>query len=305
MTAGPGYVGRFAPSPTGGLHAGSMVAALASWLDARASGGKWLIRIEDTDTPRCSADAAQFILKQLAACGFESDEPVVWQSRSTADYENALRRLQDNGHVYPCSCSRSRIERYWAMAGRERAANAELVYPGWCRFGLSGDTRARRLRCGNEMAPLVLEWHDRWLGMQQQNVTESVGDFVLRRADGLWAYQLAVVVDDGLQGVTHVVRGRDLADNTARQIHLQRLLGLPTPIYMHVPLVTDETGRKLSKQRGAPVLQLESAAEVGRVLHAAAQTLGLPIEPSPPSTPTEIADWKARAIRAWKSRWRP
>ncbi|MFO1341340.1 MAG: tRNA glutamyl-Q(34) synthetase GluQRS, partial [Burkholderiaceae bacterium] len=234
-----GYVGRFAPSPTGPLHAGSLVAALASWLDARANGGRWLVRVEDVDGPRCVPGADALILQQLAACGLLPDEPPQWQSTRGALYEAALQRLLDAGRAYACACSRKDIEAALAAQGWQHARHAERVYPGTCRHGLGGrPARAWRLRTD---APgggaLWVDWHDRRLGPQRQNLTAEVGDFVLRRADGLWAYQLAVVVDDADQGITHVVRGEDLADNTPRQIHLQRGLGLATPSYLHTPLV--------------------------------------------------------------------
>jgi glutamyl-Q tRNA(Asp) synthetase len=233
----PGSAGRFAPSPTGPLHAGSLVAALASWLDARAQGGRWLVRIEDVDGPRCVAGADETILAQLAACGLLPDEAPIWQSTRGARYQAALDRLLARGWAYPCSCSRSDIEAALNARGVARVRHAELVYPGTCRTGLHGKP-ARAVRAlaaasaAPPQAPLTITWTDRRLGPQQQDVSEEVGDFVLQRADGLWAYQLAVVVDDAEQRITHVVRGEDLADNTARQIHLQRLLGLPTPHYL-------------------------------------------------------------------------
>ncbi|MDE2296845.1 MAG: tRNA glutamyl-Q(34) synthetase GluQRS, partial [Burkholderiales bacterium] len=229
------YRGRFAPSPTGLLHAGSLVAALASWLDARAHGGQWLVRIEDVDAPRCVSGADAAILGQLAALGMRPDEPPVWQSGRVAHYEAALARLVASGWAYPCGCTRSDIAQALDPRGAPRARHTDLVYPGTCRNGLRGrPARAMRLLAAPTTAapldPLRIDWHDRRLGAQHQDVTAAVGDFVLRRADGLWAYQLAVVVDDAAQVVTHVVRGEDLADNTPRQIHLQCVLGLPTPI---------------------------------------------------------------------------
>jgi glutamyl-Q tRNA(Asp) synthetase len=256
-----GYTGRFAPSPTGPLHAGSLLAALASWLDARAHGGRWLVRIEDVDTPRCVRGAAEAILSQLAACGLLPDEAPWWQSARGAAYAQALDQLQAAGLAYPCACSRKDIESHWRAQGVVPPRHAESVYPGTCRHGLHGrPARAVRLRCGTPDRPLAVQWHDRRLGPQSQNVSAEVGDFVLKRADGLWAYQLAVVVDDAAQGITHVVRGEDLADNTPRQIHLQRQLGLPTPRYLHTPLVLDGAGEKLSKSSDAPALQPGLAA---------------------------------------------
>jgi glutamyl-Q tRNA(Asp) synthetase len=263
------YRGRFAPSPTGPLHAGSLVAALASWLDARAHGGTWLVRMEDVDTPRCVPGAGETILRQLAACGMVSDEPVLWQSARSAAYEDALRRLAASHRAYPCACSRKDIEQALAALGRPRERHGELVYPGTCRDELQGrEPRAWRFRA----APGVVTWADRRLGAQQQDVAAEVGDFVLKRADGLHAYQLAVVVDDADQGITHVVRGEDLADNTARQIQLQQALGLPLPAYLHTPLVLGANGEKLSKQNGAQALEL---ADPLAAVRAAGQVLGL------------------------------
>jgi glutamyl-Q tRNA(Asp) synthetase len=283
------YTGRFAPSPTGLLHAGSLVAALASWLDARTHGGQWLVRIEDVDTPRCVPGADQAILKQLAACGLKPDGPVLWQSQRGDAYAAALQCLVKKGWAYPCGCSRKEIESAQAVA-RHSAA----VYPGTCRQGLEGKpARAWRLNVQAVQAalglPAITHWHDRRLGDQQQNVGQDVGDFVLRRADGLWAYQLAVVVDDAAQGVSHVVRGQDLADNTARQIVLQRALGLPTPQYLHTPLVLGADGEKLSKQNGALALDLsDPLAALGQ----AAQVLGLPAQPAPHNFLTQAqASW--------------
>jgi glutamyl-Q tRNA(Asp) synthetase len=283
------YTGRFAPSPTGLLHAGSLVAALASWLDARTHGGQWLVRIEDVDTPRCVPGADQAILKQLAACGLVPDGPVLWQSQRGDAYAAALQSLVNQGWAYPCGCSRKEIESAQAVA-RHSAA----VYPGTCRNGLNGKpARAWRLNVQAVQAalglPAITHWHDRRLGDQQQNVGQDVGDFVLRRADGLWAYQLAVVVDDAAQGITDVVRGQDLADNTARQIVLQRALGLPTPQYLHTPLVLGADGEKLSKQNGALALDLsDPLAALGQ----AAQVLGLPAQPAPHNFLTQAqASW--------------
>jgi glutamyl-Q tRNA(Asp) synthetase len=290
------YAGRFAPSPTGPLHAGSLVAALASWLDARAHGGRWLVRIEDIDPPRCMPGADREILRQLSALRLEPDEPPVWQSARGELYADALQRLRDAGHAYPCGCTRKDIEQALRAAGHEHRRHEEWVYPGTCRSGLQGKpARAWRVRCGDEAHPLVIDWTDRRLGAQRQDVTHEVGDFVLQRADGLWAYQLAVVVDDGLQGITDVVRGEDLADNTPRQVHLQRLLGLPLPRYLHTPLVLDERGEKLSKQHGAPALDV---SEPLGVLRGAGAALGLPSLEA-----DGAASWLAQAVTAWRDRW--
>ena len=285
---GATYLGRFAPSPTGPLHAGSLVAALASRLDASAHGGRWLVRIEDVDTPRCVPGAAETILEQLAACSLIPDEAPVWQSQRGAIYQQALDRLVKDSHAYPCACSRKDIELALAAQGRAPERHGELVYPGTCRHGLGGrPARAWRFRARDE----VVNWQDRRLGPQQQDVEREVGDFVLKRADGLWAYQLAVVVDDGLQGITQVVRGEDLADNTARQILLQRALGLPTPGYLHTPLVLGANGEKLSKQNGALPLDLRHPLDA---LNAAANTLGLARQQG------TVAD----ALGAWRAQWR-
>ncbi|RYY92250.1 MAG: tRNA glutamyl-Q(34) synthetase GluQRS, partial [Comamonadaceae bacterium] len=248
------YRGRFAPSPTGALHAGSLVAALASWLDARAHGGRWLVRIEDVDRPRCVPGADGEILRQLAACGLLPDEAPVWQSRRDALYQQARDTLVAQRLAYPCGCSRKDIAVALQAQGHARERHGELVYPGTCRHGLHGKpARAWRFRVPEGL----VDWTDRALGAQSQDVAHEVGDFVLQRADGLFAYQLAVVVDDAAQGITHVVRGADLADNTARQVVLQRALGLPRPTYLHTPLVLGANGEKLSKQNGAAPLQLE------------------------------------------------
>jgi glutamyl-Q tRNA(Asp) synthetase len=291
------YVGRFAPSPTGLLHAGSLVAALASWLDARANGGRWLVRIEDLDAPRNVAGAAEGILGQLARCGLVADEPPARQSARTVLYEDALERLLRQGRAFACGCSRKDLALAAAPQGG-RARHEELVYPGTCRNGLHGKTaRSYRLRTdlaadGGPAAPIA--WHDRRLGPRLEDVAASVGDFVLRRADGVWAYQLAVVVDDAAQGVTDVVRGEDLAGNTARQILLQRQLGVPTPRYLHTPLVLSASGEKLSKQTGARPLALERPLDD---LASAAAVLGV----APGGT--SLADWLASAVSAWRTRW--
>lgn len=293
---GAPVIGRFAPSPTGPLHAGSLVAALASWLDARALHGRWLVRIEDVDTPRCVPGMDRLILQQLAALGLVADEPPLAQSTRGAAYQAALDQLLAAGAAYPCGCSRRDIERALATAGQPRQRFHAAVYPGTCRSGLHGRSpRAWRLRTeragAGGAADQLVDWLDRRLGAQRQNVSREVGDFVLRRADGLWAYQLAVVVDDAAQQVTHVVRGEDLADNTARQILLQRALGLPTPAYLHTPLVLGRDGHKLSKQNGATALDLSDPV---RTLQAAAAVLGLPRL----DAPTAQA-WLQQAVPAW------
>ena len=309
------YVGRFAPSPTGPLHAGSLVAALASWLDARAHNGTWLVRIEDIDPPRCPPGADQMILQQLAQCGLHADAPPVWQSKRHSHYAQALQQLQADGWAYPCGCTRKDIEAAWAALGLEHTRHVERPYPGTCRNGLHGKP-ARSWRFALEKyiqnwplersaqaqnasffiateTPRVLHWRDRRLGDQQQTPASCAGDFVLQRADGLYAYQLAVVVDDALQGITHVVRGEDLTDNTPRQMLLQQALHVPTPRYLHTPLVRMPDGEKLSKQHGAPALDLRDPLAA---LNQAAQTLGL--------TAVNPASTTAQALGQWVQQWR-
>ena len=302
MSARPGlsYVGRFAPSPTGWLHAGSMVAALASWLDARAHGGRWLVRIEDVDGPRCIAGAEDAILRQLAECGLHPDAPPVRQSDRGALYAQALERLHAAGRAYGCRCTRREIAQALQARGLGRERHGDLVYPGTCRPGGPQpvpwpEARAvRLLTCADDGRDTVIDWQDRRLGAQRQNLSREVGDFVLRRADGLWAYQLAVVVDDAAQGVTDIVRGEDLADNTPRQILLRRHLGLPQPRHLHTPLVLAADGQKLSKQNGAAPVDTGRPAEV---LAAAARALGLDL-----SEGLSADAVRAEALRQWRLR---
>ncbi len=290
------YVGRFAPSPSGPLHAGSLVAALASWLDARAHQGRWLLRFDDIDGPRSVPGIERLILQQLAAAGLEPDAPPLWQSQRGPHYAQALAVLRERRLAYPCGCTHRDIDDRLAALGIAAPRGAGRIYPGICRRGLTGKpARAWRLACGSEDAPVFIDWHDRRLGAQHQDVTHAVGDFVLQRADGPWAYQLAVVVDDAEQGVTDVVRGEDLADNTARQIHLQQLLGLATPRYLHTPLVRDERGEKLSKSNGAAPLDLR---EPLAALRAAAVALNLTVPDS-----NSVTDWLPNAVGAWRQRW--
>ena len=290
------YVGRFAPSPTGLLHAGSLVTALASWLDARAHGGSWLVRIEDLDTPRNVAGAAEAIVAQLERLGLRADGGAVRQSERTARYEAALQGLVARGSAYPCACSRRDLALAAAAPG-DALAGGERVYPGTCRSGLRGKA-ARSIRLRVESSPgsgeAVVAWHDRRLGVQREDVARAVGDFVLQRADGVFAYQLAVVVDDAAQGVTDVVRGEDLVGSTARQIVLQRALGLPTPRYLHTPLVLAADGSKLSKQTGAQPLDLVDPLAA---LRLAGGVLGITAEG------TRVAEWLDSALRAWRARW--
>ena len=262
------YRGRFAPSPTGPLHAGSLTTALASWLDARAAGGAWIIRIEDLDPPRIVPGAAERIVETLARCGLESDEPVVFQSARGELYEAAFARLQAAGLIYGCACSRRDVDEIIeAQAGWPTG-----VYPRTCATtGAAPDKpiRAYRVRVPEEASRFV----DRAAGPYEQHLTSDVGDFVVKRADGLWAYQLAVVVDDAEQKVTDIVRGADLLDNTPRQIYLQRVLGFATPRYLHVPLVLNAAGGKLSKQTGAT--ELDTVLPMSE-LNRTALHLGMP-----------------------------
>ena len=305
------YIGRFAPSPTGPLHAGSLVAALASWLDARAHGGCWLVRIEDVDATRCHADLPRRIMLQLLQHALVPDAEPAVQSQRHAQYQQALNQLIGRSLAYPCTCSRKQIAGHWAGHGQSPQRHGERVYPGTCRpqrgaapAPVPAQPHAWRLdiaACLQRQglpADAATVWNDRRLGAQQQVVTQAVGDFVLRRADGLWAYQLAVVVDDADQGVTHVVRGEDLADNTARQIVLQQALGLPTPRYLHTPLVRGTNGEKLSKQNGAEALPEGQEPQALANLQAAARVLDLP--PAQAATPHQaLAQW----TDAWRRRW--
>ena len=305
------YIGRFAPSPTGPLHAGSLGAALASGLDARAHGGCWLVRIEDVDATRCHADLPRRIMRQLLQHALVPDAEPAVQSQRHAQYQQALNQLIGRSLAYPCTCSRKQIAGHWAGHGQSPQRHGERVYPGTCRpqrgaepAPVPGQPHAWRLdvaACLQRQglpADAATVWNDRRLGAQQQVVTQAVGDFVLRRADGLWAYQLAVVVDDADQGITHVVRGEDLADNTARQIVLQQALGLPTPRYLHTPLVRGTNGEKLSKQNGAEALPEGQEPQALANLQAAARVLDLP--PAQAATPHQaLAQW----TDAWRRRW--
>jgi len=289
----PAYVGRFAPSPSGPLHAGSLVAAMASFLDARAHGGRWLLRIEDVDTPRVVPGAAQHIMQQLQSLGMMWDGEIIWQSQRSDAYCTALDKLSRNGLLYPCACTRREIADS-ALRLADTLPNGERPYLGTCRNGLAlGRTpRAWRVRLPNGL----VRFEDRWLGFQAQDVARTVGDMIVRRADGLWAYQLAVVADDAAQAVTDVVRGADLLGSTARQILLGQLLGLPALRYMHVPLVIDKTSAlKLSKQNNAPAL---ITAPPLPTLRQAWQHLGF----APLSATSTAAFW-SQAIVQWAQRW--
>ena len=287
------YRGRFAPSPTGPLHFGSLVSALASWLDARAHEGAWLVRIENIDGPRTVPGAAEDILATLERFGLHADEEPVWQSQRMARYEQALEQLKSTGLIYPCGCTRKEIADSLLHA---HARNTTLAYPGTCRAGLNGKpARAWRLRVPDGDAA-VITFEDRWQGEQTQNLATEVGDFVLKRADDQWAYQLAVVVDDADAGITHIVRGADLMDSTARQIYLQRCLGAPTPQYLHVSVVTNEQGEKLSKQNGATALDSDKPLEA---LSAAARHLGLDLNSQTHAT---LDSFYSAATAAWAKR---
>lgn len=281
--SGAAYCGRFAPSPTGPLHAGSLVAAVASWLDARAAGGRWLVRMEDLDRPRCVPGAADTILRQLDAYGLVWDGTVLVQSQRDEAYAAALDHLKAAGQAYPCACTRSQL------AAAPRNAEGETVYPGTCRAGLAPGTTARAWRVRVDDVSACFQ--DRVHGYLCQTLASEVGDFIVKRADGLFAYQLAVVVDDAHQGITDVVRGADLLWNTPRQIHLQTLFGLPTPRYAHVPLVVNAAGQKLSKQTLALALP-ESGR--GAVLAEALVALGH-------APPAELQGAGSVALLQWAS----
>ena len=267
---GAPYRGRFAPSPTGPLHQGSLVAALASWLDARAHGGQWLLRIDDLDAPRTVAGADAAILAALAAYGLQWDGEVVYQSRRHAAYRQAFERLRAEGWIYPCGCTRREIADSRVHVAGVAERGREPVYPGTCREGLPAGRSARAWRM--RVADVVIRFEDRACGPVEHALARDSGDFVLLRADGQWAYQLAVAADDAAAGITDVVRGADLLDATARQIFLQQRLGLATPRYLHVPVVAAADGAKLSKQNGAQPLP-HAAAGIAATLERAAQHL--------------------------------
>lgn len=281
------YTGRFAPSPTGLLHIGSLLTAVASYADARAHGGRWLVRMEDLDPPREMPGAASHILHTLEAFGFEWDGEVAYQSRRYALYEETLCRLKTAGLVYPCHCSR----KDW-QAGARRGADG-FVYNGRCRHpgqrpAPQGKQPAWRIRVPDR----VIGFSDGIVGGYAQNLAGDIGDFVLLRADGYWAYQLAVVADDAEQSVTHIVRGQDLLVSTPRQIYLQQCLGVPTPQYAHLPLLTNAQGQKWSKQTLAPALDLNRREQLLRQVF---RYLKLPEAPET-DRPAELLDW---AVAHW------
>jgi len=296
IPATPFYRGRFAPSPTGPLHFGSLVAAVGSYLEARANRGEWRLRIEDVDTPRCSGESAAAILRTLEVFGFEWDGEVVWQSQRHAAYKGALDQLKAAGAVFPCACSRKEMADSATVSQIQRLAPAPdgaTLYPGTCRAGLPAGKSARAWRLA--VGAAQIEFDDAIQGPVRSFLAHEAGDFVVFRADGLFAYQLAVVVDDAEAGITHVVRGADLLDSTARQIYLQQRLLLPTPIYAHLPVAVNAAGEKLSKQTHArPV----NETRPGKTLVAALDFMGQ-------GPPTDLAKASVSDIWAWaKAHWR-
>ena len=280
--------GRFAPSPTGPLHFGSLLAALASYCDARARGGEWLLRIEDVDEPRSRSGAEDAIVSTLVRYGFTWDGAIERQSQRTARYESALARLVHDGHAYPCVCTRRELECSAVGAAGER------IYPGTCRQGIAADhpgrQRAWRVRVDDE----AIAFTDRLQPLQSQKLATEVGDFIVKRADGLFAYQLAVVVDDAEQVISDVVRGADLLASTPRQIHLQRQLGIPTPSYLHIPVAINASGEKLSKQTRALALPDEPLP----ALLAAWRFLD---QPAPRTAPRDVDSFWRHALAFWTS----
>ena len=275
------YLGRFAPSPTGPLHFGSLVAAAGSYFDARAHGGHWLLRMEDLDTPRCIPGAADSILRTLEQFGFEWDAKPVWQSQRSDAYQTALDQLIDIGQAFPCACTRREL------ADAPRAADGSRIYPGTCRHGLPPGRQARAWRVRAHEG--CVTFRDLIQGNQREELAREVGDFIVRRADGLFAYQLAVVIDDADAGITHVVRGADLLSSTCRQIHLQKILGYQTPQYAHLPVATNEAGEKLSKQTLADAVDD----------YPAPQALVLALQFLNQSPPPELARASIAEIHAW------
>lgn len=280
------YIGRFAPSPTGPLHIGSLVAAVGSYLQAKANRGKWLVRMEDLDPLREQPGAADAILRSLEAHGLHWDEKIVFQSERHGAYEAAIEQLIASGHAYPCSCSRKTLQE------TAKPGPYGLIYPGRCRTGPADERQQHAIRVRTHNQPI--RFVDRRIGEYWQRLESEVGDFIIKRADGFFAYQLAVVVDDAAQGITEIVRGEDLLDNTPRQIHLQKLLGLPTPEYLHLPIVTNERGQKLSKQSHAPALENKKAA---RNLAMALTFLGL--KPPPEMTGESMENLLLWGIQNW------
>ena len=285
------YRGRFAPSPTGLLHIGSLATALASWLDAKASNGVWLVRIEDIDTTRAQPDASEGILNQLARFGLISDEKVIFQSNRIAVYQQYLNSLQEKGVIYTCECSRKKIQNYYEELGEILFPHQEIVYPGFCRSNPPNHQTSGALRIKIPDNTIV----------NQQWLNKEVGDFILQRADGVYSYQLAVVIDDHYQNITHIVRGADLATNTPRQIWLQQVLEFHTPTYLHIPLVLDPTGNKLSKQNKAEPLWPQTTEAILGNLARIAEHLGLNL---PLDQPKTISSWLHYAVNAWRDQKR-
>ena len=254
------YTGRFAPSPTGPLHFGSLIAAVASYCDAKANTGKWLLRIEDLDKPREMAGAADDILRTLQAFGFEWDDQIVYQSKRSEAYEHALQSLKNQSVIYPCSCSRKEIVDSSILIGIEGAIYPRTCYTktGFLKYSLAPSINAAYRAV---VLDKTIGFMDAIQGKIVQNLARDIGDFIIKRADGLFAYQLAVVVDDAEQNITHIVRGADLLDSTPRQIYLQQLLGLTTPNYAHVPVAVNAQGEKLSKQTLAQPISVSAAAQ--------------------------------------------
>ncbi len=280
--AQPCLVGRFAPSPTGELHFGSLVAAVGSYLDVRSQGGRWLIRIEDLDPPREVDGAAQRQLETLRQFGFVSDQPPIYQSSSRRRHEAAINQLLDQGFAFYCACSRKQLP-------------DSGVYPGTCRNGIPPGKQARSIRFRTD--DCIVQFKDRLRGDQHQSPSTQSGDFIIRRGDGLIAYQLAVVVDDADSCVTHVVRGADLIESTGRQILLQRALGLPTPSYLHLPLVVDANGRKLSKSDHAdPVAAMDRIDALRLALSVLGHQPSADLRSTPSLWAWAIANWDAGRI---------
>ncbi|HEU0282785.1 MAG TPA: tRNA glutamyl-Q(34) synthetase GluQRS [Gallionella sp.] len=283
------YHGRFAPSPTGPLHFGSLVTAVGSYLEAKKHHGIWLLRMEDLDTPRCVAGAADDILRTLEAFGLYWDEAVLYQSQRTAAYQEALEQLKQTGMAYPCACTRREIADS-ALFGIEGQ-----IYPGTCRAGIATGRQARAWRVRTDGLPSslvgegIISFDDALQGRITQELRSEIGDFVVLRADGLFAYQLAAVVDDAFQGINHIVRGADLITSTARQIWLQRLLGYPTPNYMHLPIAVNAQGEKLSKQTlAAPVDRKNCSSTLLQALRFLRQ-----------NPPVELAGYEVGEILNW------
>ncbi|MDT8440233.1 MAG: tRNA glutamyl-Q(34) synthetase GluQRS [Desulfuromonadales bacterium] len=282
-STGSTVIGRFAPSPTGPLHFGSLIAAVGSYCLARQAGGRWLLRMEDLDRPRVVPGAADLILRTLEQLGLHWDGDIVWQSRRDAAYRQALEQLTERGLIFPCACSRKEI-----LASAPHPGEDGPIYPGTCRAGLRPGRKPRALRIRVPRQQIC--FHDGLFGPQQQVLSSAVGDFVLQRADGLFAYQLAVVVDDADSGVNQVVRGADLLSSTPRQIFLHAMLGQPAPVYVHLPLATDAAGAKISKRHGAIAVSAnrEAAAELVAALEFLGQTVPTELRQAPPR---QLLDW--------------